>query len=315
MSIVEKARGRWTPLLKHFGIEFKVKRHGPCPICGGKDRFIVDDKEGLGTFHCNQCGAGTGFTLLQKVKGWDMKQTMLEVSKIVGGMSKMEIKPEQSDEQRRKALNEVWTGARDITDDDPAYTYIYARTGLVTIPKSLRYHTGLYHPDAKGNLPAIVAKVSDLDNRPVSIHRSFITAEGEKAKVDRPKMLMQGALPDGAAIRLFPYQESIGVAEGIETAISCFAIFGIPTWAAISSAMLVKWTPPSVVKRVYIFGDNDDSLTGQLAAYRLGWALKNNKTLDVVRVMIPDIRGADWNDVLRLHGSTEARLMYKDKLD
>ena len=315
MSIVEKARGRWTPLLKHFGIEFKVKRHGPCPICGGKDRFIVDDKEGLGTFHCNQCGAGTGFTLLQKVKGWDMKQTMLEVSKIVGGMSKMEIKPELSDEQRRKALNEVWTGARDITDDDPAYSYIYKRTGLRDMPKTLRYHTGLYHPDARVNIPAIVAKVTDLDNRPVSIHRTFITDEGEKAKVERPKMLMQGSLPEGAAIRLFPYQESIGVAEGIETAISCFAIFGIPTWAAISSAMLVKWTPPSVVKRVYIFGDNDDSLTGQLAAYRLGWALKNNKTLDVVRVMIPDIRGADWNDVLRLHGSTEARLMYKDKLD
>ena len=126
---------------------------------------------------------------------------------------------------------------------------------------------------------------------------------------------MQGSIPDGSAIRLFPYQDTLGIAEGIETAISAYAIFGIPTWAAISAAMLVKWTPPHIVRKVYVFGDNDDSFTGQLAAYRLGWALKNNKPLDVVRVIIPDIRGADWNDVLRLHGSTEARLMYKDKLE
>ena len=315
MSIVEKARGRWPSLLDHFGIQYKLKRHCPCPICGGKDRFILDDKEGLGTYFCNQCGAGTGFKLLQKVRGWNTKQAMLEVNKIVGGMKKVEAKTEISDEARRKALNDVWSGGREITEGDAAYNYIFKRTGLMEMPKTLRFHPALYHPDAKQNVSAIIAKVSDLDNRPVSIHRTFITPDGEKAKVDRPKMLMQGSLPDGSAIRLFPYQDVIGITEGIETAISCFSIFGIPTWAAISAAMLVKWTPPAVVKRVYIFGDNDANFTGQLAAYRLGWKLRNNPSFDIVRVVIPEIRGADWNDILTMHGSVEAREMVKDKLE
>ena len=318
MSIIEKARGRWPSLYGHFGIEYRAKKHGPCPVCGGKDRFIMDDKEGLGTYHCNQCGAGTGFTLLQRVKGWDMKEAMSQVSKIVGGMNKVEIKNEITDEARRKALNETWSGGREIAEGDPAYKYIFKRTGLLEMPKTLRFHTGLYHPDTRGNVPAIIAKVSDLDNKPVSIHRTYITAEGEKAKVDRPKMLMQGSIPDGSAIRLFPYQESLGITEGIETAISCFAIFGIPTWAAISAAMLVKWTPPAVVKRVYIFGDNDANFVGHLSAYRLGWKLQNDpkfKHIEVVRVIVPDIRGADWNDILTLHGSETAREMTKGKLE
>lgn len=316
MNVIENARGRWVGLMDHFGLKLRLRKHGPCPICGGKDRFIFDDKEGLGTFHCNHCGAGTGFTLLTKVKGWDMRQAMREVKHIVGKVErKMETKKEINDTERRKALNETWSAARPVSLGDPVQKYLYARTGLVDAPTVLRFHPALYHSDTRSEHPAMIAKITDLDNKPVSIHRTFITAQGEKAKVDRPKMLMQGSIPDGSAIRLFAYQDTLGIAEGIETAISAYAIFGIPTWASISAAMLVKWTPPSVVKRVYIFGDNDDSFTGQLAAYRLGWALKNNKTLDVVRVMIPDIRGVDWNDVLRLYGSTEARLMYKDKLE
>lgn len=29
-------------------------KHGPCPICHGKDRYRFDDLEGKGTFYCNQ---------------------------------------------------------------------------------------------------------------------------------------------------------------------------------------------------------------------------------------------------------------------
>ena len=316
MNVIEDARGRWVGLMDHFGLKLRLRKHGPCPICGGKDRFIFDDKEGLGTFHCNHCGAGTGFTLLTKVKGWDMRQAMREVKHIVGKVErKMETKKEINDTERRKALNETWSAARPVSLGDPVQKYLYARTGLVDAPTVLRFHPALYHSDTRSEHPAMIAKITDLDNKPVSIHRTYLTAGGDKAAIEKSRMLMQGSIPDGSAIRLFPYQDTLGIAEGIETAISAYAIFGVPTWASISAAMLVKWTPPSVVKRVYIFGDNDDSFTGQLAAYRLGWALKNNKTLDVVRVMIPDIRGADWNDVLRLHGSTEARLMYKDKLE
>ncbi|NYY79755.1 hypothetical protein DMH17_06695 [Raoultella planticola] len=36
-------------------------------MCGGADRFRFDDKEGRGTWFCNQCGAGDGLKLVEKV--------------------------------------------------------------------------------------------------------------------------------------------------------------------------------------------------------------------------------------------------------
>jgi putative DNA primase/helicase len=62
MNTVERARGRWREILPIFGIETRYlhNRHGPCPLCGGKDRFRFDDRDGSGSYYCNQCG----------VRGW-----------------------------------------------------------------------------------------------------------------------------------------------------------------------------------------------------------------------------------------------------
>jgi putative DNA primase/helicase len=312
-AIPEAARGKWPKLLEHFGVSCKRKRHGPCPICGGKDRFIFDDKEGMGTFHCNHCGAGTGFTLLSKVKGWSMSQTMREVAKVAGGFERMETKPEMTDAERKKALNDLWKESRVSAEGDPVQRYIAQRTGLLTVPGAIRFHPELYHPETRSNHAGMIAKITSPDHLPVSIHRTFLTPTGEKAQISRSKMLMPGPIPDGSAIRLFTFTDTLGIAEGIETAISCFALFGIPTWAAVSAAMLVKWEPPETVQKVYIFGDNDQSFTGQLAAYRLGWRLRNNSKYEIVQVMIPDVTGADWNDILTIHGTQNAKELYKLK--
>ena len=317
MNVVEEARGRWPALMDIFGLKLRLRKHGPCPICGGKDRFIFDDKEGLGTFFCNQCGAGTGFTLLTRVKGWTMRQAMHEVGHRVGGVEKrMETQKELSDTDRRRILNETWTAARPVSVGDPVGKYLYARTGLTDVPTVIRTHPALFHPDTKSNLPAMIAKITDADNRPVSIHRTYLSAEGAKAPIERNRMLMQGSIPEKSAIRLFPYQDTLGIAEGIETAISAYAIFGIPTWAAISAAMMAKWVPPEPVRKVYIFSDNDKGFAGQAAAYRLGYQLANSSAkYEIVEVVVPDVRGADWNDILTLYGSEKARELVKGKLD
>ena len=62
MRTVERATGRWPGILKHFGLDDRTLSgdHCPCPVCGGKDRFRFDDKEGRGTYYCSHCGAGHG---------------------------------------------------------------------------------------------------------------------------------------------------------------------------------------------------------------------------------------------------------------
>ena len=112
---------------------------------------------------------------------------------------------------------------------------------------------------------------------------------------------MMGAMPGGAAVRLMPHEQTLGIAEGIETAMSASALFNVPVWAALTAGLLQEWTPPAAVTTVFVFGDNDASSTGQAAAYTLAQRLKA-KGLSVF-VEIPPSTGQDWNDVHLMRGT------------
>ena len=62
------AQGRWRDILQSLGMDERSLsgKHGPCPMCGGKDRFRFDDKDGRGTYFCSGCGAGDGVKLDRK---------------------------------------------------------------------------------------------------------------------------------------------------------------------------------------------------------------------------------------------------------
>ena len=111
-----------------------------------------------------------------------------------------------------------------------------------------------------------------------------------------PRKLMPGELPDGSAVRLSEFNGGIiGIAEGIETALSASALYQIPVWAAINAGNLAKWIPPEGTEEVAIFGDNDPKFAGQAAAYALARRLASKNT--PVTVHIPPMPGTDWADV------------------
>ena len=108
-------------------------------------------------------------------------------------------------------------------------------------------------------------------------------------------------MPPGSAIRLHePVQGVLGVAEGIETALSASQLYRCPVWALINANNLEKWMPPAGVNHIMIFGDNDLTFTGQAAAYALAKRLAlmgNGDSEYKVDVLIPREVGWDWNDV------------------
>ncbi|WP_432416720.1 primase-helicase zinc-binding domain-containing protein [Salmonella enterica] len=61
-------------------------RHQSCPVCGGSDRFRFDDKEGRGTWFCNQCGAGDGLKLVEKVFGVSASEAAGKVNAVTGNL-------------------------------------------------------------------------------------------------------------------------------------------------------------------------------------------------------------------------------------
>ncbi len=297
----EVCRGRWQAILPALGVDprFLSGKHGPCPICGGKDRWRFDDKEGNGTWICSQCGAGDGIALAMQVNRWDFKEAAERIGPLAGSAPRVETRKQRSEDQLREAMNQLWRAGIPVSRGDPVAQYL-ARRGIspAEFPPALRYvERCRYQGDDEPRwFPAMVAKVTAPDGTPSTLHRTYLTIDGRKAPVDEPRRIMPGKIAKGGAIRLGPAASVLGVAEGIETALSASAIWNVPCWAAVNSSMMVAFEPPVEVSEVIVFADNDRKYGGQSAAYSLAHKLAIRGV--TVRVEVPQDAGDDWNDVL-----------------
>ncbi len=295
----ERAYGRWRGILPAAGIPSASLsgKHTACPMCGGKDRFRFDDKAGKGTWICSHCGAGDGISLVMKFCKLEFRDAAKLIEPHLDALPVEQFPQGISDEKRRKMLVDLWTASHRIGQEDAAYRYLVSRCGLIEIPSSLRAIDRLKYVDnGKADFFAgMLATVSAPDGKAVTMHRTFLTKDGRKAPVDNPRRIMPGSIAFGSAVRLADHDETLGIAEGIETALSASKLFNVPVWAALNAGLLAKWEPPAGVKSILIFGDNDASFTGQKAAYELAFRLSDKFQ---TTVHLPRQTGTDWNDVL-----------------
>lgn len=297
-STAELAKGRWRELLPALGVdaEFLKNDHGPCPICGGKDRFRWDDQNSNGGFICSGCGAGDGFNLVQRVTGKEFPQIASEIDTIIGRKfdGPTGPKPQEDVEQtQRLNMRRKWLGASYPMESGPVWKYIWSRTGAYRPTDNLREHFAIR---ADGVLhPAMLAKIITHDDKAANLHITLLDLDGNKANVSPAKRVMAGKLPDGCAIRLGQAAPVMGVAEGIETAISASIMFEMPVWACINGTLLSKWIPPAIAEQIIVFGDNDRNFAGQSKAYALANRLE---VIHKRRVLVetPILSGMDWND-------------------
>lgn len=299
MNTIEAARGRWREILPALGVPpvFLSGKHQPCLLCGGKDRFRFTDRHGEGDYFCNQCGAGKGLQLAMKFKGWDFKQAADEVDKIIGNLPPAQPVVNghlKATPQRR--LNVIWSSAQRITSHDAAGRYLAGR-GIPGKGVDMRALRVTVLPHVTGGVhPCMIACVSDPTGKARQIYRTFLTADGHKANVSPVRMFMPGKLPLGGAIRLGGLAGTMGIAEGIETALAAAMLHFMPVWATTSDTMLAQWQPPPEAKQITVFGDNDRNFAGQAAAYALAKRLAHAGR--DVEVAIPPTKGFDWNDEL-----------------
>lgn len=295
-TIKAEVIGRWPGIYQALGVKVRDDgRHGPCPACGGKDRFRFDNKAGDGTYYCSGCGSGDGWSLLQKVLGCDFKEACNQVAQFVGQITPVSFttEPSVSPELLRKTFKESVPAER----NNLVGQYLNSR-GITVCPESLRYHLKCWDGETKKNYPAMLAVVSLQDGTAVTMHRTYLDVKtAGKAEMENPKKLMPGLKKlTGGAIRLMkPSAGVVGIAEGIETALACYQHHGIPTWAAVNAVLLEAFEPPAGIKKVYVFGDNDKNFVGQAAAFSLGKRLVMQNKIEV-EVLIPEESGADWLD-------------------
>lgn len=291
----------WPEVLSRLGIadSYLRKKPGPCPACGGRDRFTFDNRTGHGDYFCRRCGAGDGFKLVTSVHGWTFSEARKRVMEVAGiGEQPMErvppprapdpepVEPAKPTQRVERILRESCR----IEDCEPAIAYL-RRRALWPLPKGhgLRAHPSVaYYEDAKlvDRFPALVGVVRDVAGEFVTTHITYLKPEGHERK-------MLGKLVNrvGCAVRLMQHGETLGVAEGIETAFSAARIHRVPTWATISRVLLAKFEPPTGVHRLVIFADQD--VPGLEAAGKLMERLQGRVRLEL---KVPP--EGDWNDVL-----------------
>jgi len=299
LDVRTAAAGRWRSILSTLGVDDKALsgKHCACPMCGGKDRFRFDDKDGRGTYFCSGCGAGDGVKLAMGITGQTFKDTARQIERLAGVVQPVTGKPDRSDADKMAALRRVWRESKPIRRGDEAERYLLARgLRLHDLPENVRVHPGLRYHDGErqGVYPAMLATVTAPDGRAVSLHRTYLQ-EARKAPVASPKKVMMGRPLSGAAIRLTAVSEVLGIAEGIETSIAASELFELPVWSCISAQGIESFEPPAGVRELVIFADNDENFAGQAAAYRAAHRLKL-KGLEV-EVVVPPEPG-DWLDVL-----------------
>lgn len=310
------------------------RKAGPCPVCGGgHDRFtFFKDVAETGGAYCRRCdrpSKSDGFQLIKEARGMNFAEVIREVNQVVHGEGaakplspyekqllakrKRELAEQEREknEKRREKLRQVWCESftADAPEADLVRRYLVNRgLPIETLPQTLRFHPGLKSFDQDGNyegtFPCMLALVVDRNGDPVTIHRTFLTEQGQKAPVESAKKLMPYPTDrdaSGGAIHLSGTGPVLNVAEGIETAFAVQAMVGGSIWATVNASMMRNLEIGEPVEAVWVWADLDRSGDGQKSGREL--VERQRKQGLQATCMVPPVsvpagdKAVDWLDV------------------
>jgi putative DNA primase/helicase len=258
-----------------------------CPSCGRGDRDktcgVTIDPDGTGVAHCFRCAYVENY---RPERGTQYRP---------GKPASRPLASAKRETLAEHGLN-LWAEGVAIRGTVGAQ-YLQAR-GCALPPQDghLRYHPALRHPCGYCG-PALLALITDAQTGEArSIHRTWVLANGEKADVTPPRLVLKGHSSMGV-VRLWPCEYvsyGLGVAEGIETALTLARVLA-PSWAAVNAGNLAKLPVLAGIEVLTIAADHDDA--GLLAARTCAkrWTAAG---VDV-RLVIPPTPKTDLNDFAR----------------
>ena len=160
------------------------------------------------------------------------------------------------------ALKKVIKDAKPIIGS-PVESYLnrrlegrFAAVQDITGSGLIQYLPSHWHAESKQYWPVMVVSILK-GNDLIGLHRTYLDGDGNKAPVSPVKKIL-GKLAGGCT----PFgtvRNTLIVAEGIETALSLYAMFQTPVWATLSATNMasIRLPPLPLAEVVYIAQDND----------------------------------------------------------
>ncbi|MGC8525320.1 MAG: DUF7146 domain-containing protein [Acidibrevibacterium sp.] len=223
------------------------------------------------------------------------------------------VPPSDDAEARRRLALKLWLAARGSLAGTPAEAYLAARgidlADLARAPRALRFHPGLWCPEAGARLPALVAAVI-RGGEFCGIHRTYLqeTRPGvwTKARLASPKRslgsLAGGVVPlqrgaSGKPLRAAPDGDAAVIGEGLETCLSiAIACPELRVLCAVSLGNLCAVALPAAITRIIIAADNDVAPGAQkLLRCAAQTFIEQGREVRIARSPV----GKDFNDCLQ----------------
>lgn len=309
-DVAAAACGHWPDLLAAVGIDTPHRgKHGPCPACGGKDRFRLDDKGGRGTWICSQCGNGDGLDLVCRVTNKSPKEAAELLAPLVGlsaggldhaarerihqqQQARAEQERKQDEQHRQKAARRAAAIAGDVAQG--VSTYLTTK-GLewpqATINRTLIREGGENYPAGSLVIP-LTNEAGEL------VNVQLIRADGTKR-------YLHGGQKAGAFHRI-EGGELVAICEGYATGLSIHQATGATVYCGmdcgnlLAVAQIARRQHPEA--RILLCGDNDATTQGNPGKTKAEQAATAVGGL----VALPPVAG-DWNDYHQAHGLTQTR--------
>ena len=325
IKTIDFFQGKWLDVFRDYGLPHVVTlKHVECPLCGRK-KFRIDNKQGSGSWICT-CSSGYAMQLLMEVEGKDFKEMAQELDKAYGNYSPEIPRGEfkRQDEFIPSKQEQMLTRFSSIgrIENTPVQTYLNNR-GIHTLPtSSVKFSKAEYDKDTNRSYQTMYSIATDDHMNIVYLHKTFIE-NGKKADMERSKKIYSAmdnkvvcstcgnTSTQSCAVRLFEHGETLGIAEGIETALSATQLSKIPCWAVMNTAILKAFKAPKGVKTLIVFADNDRHGAGLAAAIQCANknVLANN---DVAQVFVRwnEDAGIDFNDMLTMNNKKYLELKF-----
>jgi phage/plasmid primase-like uncharacterized protein len=294
---------------------------GPCPSCGGTNRFIV--KADRQTYWCRQCNTkGDVLNYIELTTGKSVKEQLAEA----GLLDKPEGKTGRGSKQQF-----IWKQSK--PGDSPAYRYLSATRGIANLQPSPAVRWNSFTPKNGGEpINRIVLRLSkhgDSPEDPKSLHYLFLdTSANPPRKTGIQTSNAEEGAMKGRAVWFYPDKDTktVAVAEGVETTLSALSVLGLNGAAALTTSGLKGIVLPQDTKELLIFCDQDTAekgCTGQKAALELAERFeKGGGTAWIVspsdQCFAEKPEKLDFNDLLKQDPSGElirARFAKKQRAD